>query len=167
MSRAFVKEADGDAVQDDTPDIPISRHPNYVTPAGLAALEQERDTLLEQRASLKGADDPVSVKLTLFQVERRLRYVLARIDSAILKRPDPSKADTVEFGASVTVADEDDADHVFQIVGEDEADIKTGKVSYVSPLAKALLGSEVGDLVRWRRPNGDKELEVVAFAYPE
>ena len=165
MSRAFVKEADGDAVSDDAPDLPISPHPNYVTPQGLKALQTELEALVAERSAIKQAPDQVSVRLKLFKVERRLRYVQARVESAILKRPEAQPEDEIGFGATVVVADEEDVEHVFRIVGEDEADVARGWVSYLSPLAKALIGAEPGDLVKWRRPVGDMELEVVSFGY--
>lgn len=163
MSRAFVKEPDGDAVSDDSPELPISADPNFVTAAGLAQLQKEQSTLLEQRVSLKASDDPVGTRLALLQVERRLRYVNARLDSAILKTE--QGGDTVVFGAVVTAVDENDEEYRFQIVGEDEANIDQGKISYVSPLASALLGASIGDLVRWRRPKGDLELEILSIRY--
>lgn len=164
MSRAFVKEPDGDQVVDDTPDLPISPHPNHVTPSGLEMLEEEAARLQEERGRLKGMDDAVAAKLSLFQVERRLRYVRARIESAILHSSGHADAQEVTFGATVDVVDEDDREYRLQVVGEDEADIAAGKISYISPLAKALLGAEVGDLVTWRRPKGDIELEILAIA---
>lgn len=164
MSRAFVKEPDGDQVSDDTPDLPVSSHPNYVTPQGLQLLEAEQAGLLEARARLKAERDQVANRLPLFQVERRLRYVQARIESAIVKQPVVAD-ERVSFGALVRVADEDDREFEFQIVGEDEANIDKGKVSYVSPLAKALMGGEVGDLVRWQRPKGDMELEILSIGH--
>ena len=88
-----------------------------------------------------------------------------RVESAILKRPETQPEDEISFGATVTVADEEDVEHIFRIVGEDEADAAHGLVSYVSPLAKALIGAEVGDVVKWRRPVGDLELEVISFRY--
>ena len=165
MSRAFVKEADGDAVSDDAPDLPISPHANYVTPQGQAALQAELEALVAERVAIKQAPDQVSVRLQLFKVERRLRYVQARVESAIVKRPEAQPAGEIGFGATVVVADEEDVEHVFRIVGEDEADVAHGLVSYVSPLAKALLGAETGDVVKWRRPVGDLELEVLSFSY--
>ncbi|RED52249.1 GreA/GreB family elongation factor [Aestuariispira insulae] len=164
MSRAFVKEPDGDAVQDDTPDIPISPHPNYVTATGLRQLEQQRDDLVAERAALKAGPDPVAVKLALFPVERRLRYILARLDSAILKCP--VQTETVAVGHAVLVADDAGEEQRYWIVGEDEADIKAYKVSWVSPLARALIDREVGDLVKWRRPAGDRELEILEISLP-
>ena len=159
MSRAFVKEPDGDTVQDETPDIPISEHPNYVTAAGLRQLEAERDRLMAERRDLKAGPDPVAARLALFPVERRLRYVTARLESAILRQPD--QVTRIAFGHTILVADEAGHEFRYAIVGEDEADIGAAKVSWVSPLARALLEAEVGDLVKWHRPAGDLELEIL------
>ena len=162
MSRAFVKEPDGENVQDDTPDIPISPHPNYVTVSGLTALERERDQLLASRQEIKSEEDQVAARLKLFPVERRLRYVLARLETAQLCVPDQWQE--VAIGHQVLVADEEDQESLYAIVGEDEADIARGWISWISPLGKALLEAEVGDLVKWRRPVGDRELEILEIA---
>ena len=152
MSRAFVKEPDGDAAGDDQPDIPISPHPNYVTPQGLAALKAEYAGLMEEKTRLAGSED-MEDKLALAKAERRLRYVTQRVESAIEVDPAKQPAGEVAFGAMVTVADDDGKKKNYRIVGEDEADISAGKVSYVSPLARALNGAKAGDVVVWKRPN--------------
>ncbi len=170
MSRAFVKEPDGDQVADDLPDLPVSPHPNYVTPSGLAALRERQQRLAGERQSLVEDDDPAK-RLRLRQVERDLRYLRTRIESAIpvdpARRPNSRPAGEVGFGAIVTVEDEDGERLGFAIVGEDEADARAGKVSWISPLAEALEGARVGDLVTWRRPAGDLELEVIAIRYED
>jgi transcription elongation GreA/GreB family factor len=71
----------------------------------------------------------------------------------------------VHFGATVRAEDAEGRVHRFKIVGEDEADVATGKVSWVSPLAKALIGARVGDTVKWRRPAGEVELEILEISY--
>jgi transcription elongation GreA/GreB family factor len=82
---------------------------------------------------------------------------------------DPAAQDGAEirFGATVNVEDEEGARHVFTIVGEDEADPERGLISWVSPLGRALLNRRVGDAVRWQRPVGDLELEILSFGYSE
>ena len=96
-------------------------------------------------------------------MERRLAAILA---SDVVGYPEQQPAGEVCSGARFTVKDEDGARHVFTIVGEDEADPNAGKVSWISPLAAALLEARVGDLVTWKRPAGEVELEVVAIDYP-
>lgn len=167
MSRAFVKEPDGDQADDELPELPISEHTNYVTPQGLTQLKARLADLVEKRKALKArkeADD-MSAKLELPQVEREIRYVEERIKSAVLIHPDNQPHDKVAFGARVSVIDEEDKPHVFTIVGEDEADVKNHKVSWVSPIAKALLGKKVNESAVWQRPIGNLELEIVAIDY--
>lgn len=166
MSRAFVKEPDGDDVVDDQPELPQSPHPNYVTPRGLAELRERLEALEAERRALAEGDDDLAGKPHRDQLEREIRYFEDRIARAILVDPEAQPKDEVAFGARVTVEDEEGRRREFHIVGEDEADAKAGKVSWVSPLARALIGAGAGDLVTWKRPAGDVELEVVAIAYP-
>ncbi len=166
MSRAFTKEPDGDQAGDDQPELPHSPHPNYVTPAGLAALRESLAVWEARRRDYAADEEALASKLHIAQAEREMRYFTERIRRAIPVDPAAQPADEVAFGAAVTVEDEDGERHAFVIVGEDEADPNAGKVSWVSPLAAALLEAQVGDLVTWKRPAGEVELEVVAIDYP-
>ena len=164
MSRAFVKDNDGDAL-DALPELPISTHPNYVTPQGLALLRERLAAVLGRRDALKlNEQDALAQRNELAALERDLRYVNARVASAIEVDLAKQPHDRVAFGATVTV-DSDEGERRWQIVGEDEADAEHGLVSYVSPLATALLGARVGDEVRWQRPAGDMTIEVVRIEY--
>lgn len=165
MSRAFVKEPDGEQAGDDALELPISSHSNYVTPSGLAALRARLNKLLDERRALEAEDGALASQVPLSHAKREIHYLEARLGSAILIDPAKQPADEVAFGADVDVVDEDDKPHHFAIVGEDEADVAAGKVSWVSPLARALLGAKVGDAVVWPRPAGDLELEVTAIHY--
>lgn len=170
MSRAFVKEPDGDQADDELPELPQSPHPNYVTPNGLAQLKMRLNDLQQKHASLKTlkeSNDDMSAKLELPQVEREIRYVDERIKRAVLVNSDAQPSDKVAFGTKVTVIDEDDQTLTFMIVGEDEADVKHHKVSWVSPIAKALLGKHINETAIWQRPIGDVELEIIAIEYPK
>ena len=160
MSRAFVKEPDGDEASGELPELPQSPHPNYVTPRGLAALKARRDVLEAERRAI--AADDLAKRPALTRLSRELRYLEARIAAAILVETKQSPS-AVAFGCRVTVADEAGAAQTFRIVGEDEADPEQGLISWVSPLARALDGAEIGDLVTWSKPNGAVELEVVAI----
>jgi transcription elongation factor GreB len=162
MSRAFVKEPDGDMAGDDQLDLPQSPHPNYVTAAGLAELGTRLAELEGRRHDLSTSDD-LADKLPLAQADRDIRYLKGRIESAIPVNAAGQPSGEVCFGATVGVADKTDAVVEYAIVGEDEADAQQGKVSWVSPLAQALLGACVGDAVTWPRPSGDVELEVVSI----
>lgn len=165
MSRAFVKEPDGDEVADEIPERPQHPIPNYVTPAGFAALEEQRESLIERRDELAGAEQHLLDKEHLKHVERELRYVDGRLEHAVLVDPAAQSSEEVAFGAIVEVVDEDDARHSYEIVGEDESDVANGKVSWISPLARALMGASVGDSVTWQRPAGDMEIEITAIRY--
>jgi len=164
MSRAFVKESDENLVSDELPERPQSPYPNYVTPAGLAQLQAHYGGLQEQRAQLNAAEDPL-LKQQVKQVERDLRYFQQRLESAILVELAGQPRDEVHFGAIVEVSDENVRCHTFRIVGEDEADVGAGKISWSSPLGKAMIGSKVGDTVVWKRPAGDTELAILGIRY--
>jgi transcription elongation GreA/GreB family factor len=165
MSRAFVKEPDGDELAGELPDRPQHPIPNYVTPAGFAALETQRETLIERRDELAGETKHLRDKEHLKHVERELRYLDGRLEHATLVDPAAQDSEEVAFGAIVEVVDADDRHHSYEIVGEDESDVANGKVSWISPLARALIGARVGDPVTWRRPAGDLELEITAIRY--
>lgn len=138
MSRAFVKE-DDDAF-DDLPERPISNAPNLVTAEGLAAIEAEIASLTDALAAA-GED-----RAERARIGRDLRYWTARRGSAHVQPP-PEDCSIVRFGCTVTVLRDDGRKPVFCIVGEDEADPERGTLSHVSPLARALMGKEVGDVV--------------------
>jgi transcription elongation GreA/GreB family factor len=164
MSRGFVKEDDLEHAGTDVPERTISAHPNYVTTNGYALLQAKSQQLdLARRALEANKDEPSSLEY-LAVINRDLRYISARIESAIVTTPDKN-AQQVLFGATVTVEDEEGEQHSYEIVGEDEADIKANKVSWTSPLAKALIGHKVGENVVWARPAGNASLEVIAINY--
>ena len=140
MSRGFVKEEDLEHAGTDLPERPLSLHPNYVTPLGLRQLQQQATELEQTRQQLAPRKEDPVVNQKLAVVERDLRYFQARLENAVLVDPAKQDGDNVLFGACVTVEDENGDTHEFRIVGEDEADIAQNKVSWVSPLARALLG---------------------------
>ena len=155
--------------------------PNYITPAGYGAMraeyrrlfEIERPALVETISWAAGNGDRsengdyIYGRKRLREIDRtldRLSKKLAKIqvvDPA--KQPDRGRA---FFGATVTIADEADAERVVTLVGEDEADASVGRISWHSPLARALRGAAIGDLRRVTLPGGEKEYEVVAISYP-
>lgn len=165
MSRGFVKEDDLEHAGTDLPERPLSSHPNYVTPVGHAQLQQEAAQLEAERQGLLANKDDPSTQQKLARINRDLRYMAARLESAIVigaEKP-ALNSQEVHFGAEVEVEDMDGKTHVFSIVGEDEADIQAGKISWVSPLAKALIGHKVGDEVTWLRPAGNTTLIINAI----
>jgi transcription elongation GreA/GreB family factor len=165
MSRAFVKEQDGDSDAGEIHDLPQSAHPNYTTPCGLARLRERLAQAQEKRHGLLAAPGGVERDLPLANVAREIRYLEARIERAIPVDPAGQPSDEVAFGATVGVVDSAGRAREFAIVGEDEADAEHGSVSWVSPLARALLGSEVGDQIVWHRPAGDVELTIRSIRY--
>ncbi len=155
MSNAFVKEPEGGEAFEDLPDRPISSDPNFVTPEGLAMIEAELTRLHEEHTAAQAADD----KVALAKTSRDLRYWSARRSSAQVVHA-PADAAEVHFGSTVTIEREDGRRQTYRIVGEDEADPAKGTISYVSPLAQALTGKRVGDVVK----AGNSEAEIVAIS---
>src|SRR3954465_4523483 len=141
MSRAFVKEADADAAPD-LPDRPVSEHPNDVTAEGLAQIEAAVAAAQAALGSAQAAED----RAAMAQASRDLRYWSARRATAHVV-PDPDDAPQVRFGGTVTIIRDDGREQTFRIVGEDEADPAKGTLSHASPLARALFGKTVGDVV--------------------
>ena len=162
MSRAFVKDSDETVRAEELPERPQSPHVNYVTPLGLRQLQSRVAALAVRRRQLVD-DENLASQQELAVVERDLRYYEERVKRAVLVEPENRPRDRVHFGAVVDVCDDSGEVDRFVIVGEDEADVAHGKISWVSPLAKALLNAGLGDHVVWRRPAGDKELEVVGI----
>jgi transcription elongation GreA/GreB family factor len=145
MSVAFTKESDAEAVAADLPDRPIPAHANLVTPAGLAQIETE---LAAARAAYDAARSGEAIsadRSAMARATRDLRYWSARRASAQLVEPAAAR-DTVAFGARVSFERADGRRQTFAIVGDDEADPAQGSVSYVSPLARAVMGKGVGDV---------------------
>ncbi len=158
MSVAFTKEEDSESAAADLPDRPISPHPNLVTAKGLAQLEDELAKARAAYSAAQASGDVNADRTAMARATRDLRYYGARRASAQLIEPDLS-LDTVQFGRSVTFEREDGRRQTYAIVGEDEADPANGTVSYISPLAQALLGKACGDIAEI---NG-AEVEVVSI----
>jgi len=134
---------------------------NYVTPRGLELLRAERRALEAERAELERG--PEEGRASLLGVwAARLAELDQRLASAELVTP--SEQGVVRFGSTVTVVDAAGAERSFEIVGVDEADPPRGKIAFLSPLAKALLGGEPGDTVTLHSPGGRQELEIVGLS---
>lgn len=162
MNRAFVKDPDETGRPEALPERPQSPHANYVTPEGLRQLHALLGEFQVRRNRLLDEGKLASPQ-ELAVVQRDLRYYEERVRRAVLVAPTGGSLDRVHFGATVDIRDESGAIDTVAIVGEDEADAALGKISWVSPLAKALLNAELGELVRWRRPAGPQELEIVGI----
>ena len=163
MSRAFVKE--GTAELEPLPDLQLSPHPNVVTLRGLASLRARLAATQAELTRLRARAERLD-RLPEAAAERDIRYLEARLRSAIPVDPLAQPLSEVAFGLRVTVADGDGQETTYEIVGEDEADAALGRIAPQSPLARALMGAGPGDEVVWRRPAGDLRLEVLAIAYP-
>jgi transcription elongation factor GreB len=164
MSRAFVKESDEEQASGELPERPLSAAPNYVTTRGMEALRARLKELQDERERLAAAAEPMA-RQRLLEIKRDIRYFTAQIERATVVDTDGQPRDEVHFGARVTIRDEQGKDHAFHIVGDDEADVAAGSISWASPLAKAMLGARVGDTVKWQRPAGASEVEIVAIDY--
>ncbi|MFC3711708.1 transcription elongation factor GreA [Sphingoaurantiacus capsulatus] len=158
MSVAFTKEGDLEATAADLPDRPISPHPNLVTPEGLAQIDAELATAREAYNAAREAGDVQTDRTAMARATRDLRYWSARRSSAQLIET-PADSPTLVFGGRVTVERDDGEELSYRIVGEDEADPAAGSISYVAPLARALLGKGVGDSASLNR----RDYEIVAI----
>ena len=165
MSRGFVKEDDLEHAGTDLLERPVSSEPNYVTPTGLKQLQDELQKLDDLRLQLMQKEDDPFAAQQLAETARDLRYYAARLENAELVDTAKHPQDEIRFGAMVNVEDEQGQLQEFIIVGEDEADIAHNKVSWASPLAKALIGHKVGETVSWKRPAGNTDLEITAIRY--
>lgn len=187
MSKAFTREDDGGLETADETEadadgeggaVPAGSR-NYMTPQGAERLREELHNLLHVErpkvvetvawAASNGDRsenaDYIYGKRRLREIDRRVRFLTRRLDSAQVVDPAAQKSDRVLFGATVTVIDEDGRKRVYQIVGIDETDAKRGRVSWISPIGKALLQAKVGDVVLLRTPKGEEELEIDRIEY--
>jgi transcription elongation factor GreB len=174
--------ADSDEDEDEGPPGLPAGTPFYMTPAGAAALQAEMKRLwTEERPKVveivswaaalgdrsENADYQYG-KRRLREIDRRVRFITKRLDRVQVVDPAAqTKRAQVFFGATVTYARSDDSEVTITIIGVDEADPERGRISWVAPVARALLGKRVGDVVRLRTPAGMEEIEVVAVTYPD
>jgi len=160
LAVAFTKEESFETASETLiPDRPISAHPNLVTEAGLKALELQLQQAREAYDASSTIEDVNERRRQAASPLRDLRYFAARVRTAQLV-PDPTSIDTVAFGSTVTFSRDDGRVQTYRIVGEDEADPKAGSISFVSPVARLLIGKAVGDVVSV----GDQELEITAIS---
>ena len=185
MSKAFTRESDDDTdddLEDGATPLPVGAR-NYMTPGGFARLNAELERLAKvERPELVATvswaagngdrsenGDYIYGKKRLREIDRRIRFLIKRLDAAEvvdpLSRRDDDNADQVFFGATVTVADSRGRMRTVRIVGVDEIDTARGYISWISPMARALIKSREGDTVTLHSPGGDEELEVVSVRY--
>lgn len=160
MSVAFTKEDSAETASETLlPDRPISPHPNLVTEAGLKALQTQLDEARAAHEAAQAIDDINERRRQAAIPLRDMRYLAARVRTAQVM-VDPASTDTVAFGSTVTFKRDDGRVQTYRIVGEDEADPKAGSISFVSPVARLLLGKAVGDEVG----ASGQGLEIVSIA---
>jgi transcription elongation factor GreB len=167
VSKAFTKDDQADA-----PLVP-RRAPlpagvsNYVTPSGLAALREELASLVAELARVRAeaASGDSERTRAAAALGERLSELEARIGSAELVTPPEAAPSEIRFGASVTVRNAAGVLRTYRIVGVDEAKASEGRIAFVAPLARALLGKRAGDAALVRTPQGEEELEIVGFEY--
>jgi transcription elongation factor GreB len=184
MNKAFTKESDQDDEDQDTgapalPALPAGVK-NYITPAGYKRLKDEALNLLDkerpelvkvvQWAASNGDRsenaDYIYGKRRLREIDRRIRFLTKRLDAALVVEPaNREETDQVFFGATVTVMYEGGEEKTYAIVGIDEADVSRGRVSWISPLAKALIKAHEGDRITVKTPAGDETLDIVSVEY--
>lgn len=186
MSKAFVNEdaeVDEDLLGEEDDEAEGSRVPrgskNYITSKGLDRLKTELHELLTvERPKLvetvawaaSNGDrsenaDYIYGKKRLREIDKRVRFLQRRLDTAEVVDPTRQKGKKVLFGATVTVMGEDETEKTYRIVGIDETDAKSGKVSWISPIGQALLQANEGDVVTLKTPRGDEDLEIVRVQY--
>ena len=181
MNKAFVRENESDDEEELEASLQLPQGTkNYITPGGYARIKDEIDFLLRderprmvevvQWAASNGDrsenGDYLYGKKRLREIDRRIRFLTRRLDLAEVV--DPARqvnADQVFFGATVTIADEQGNEQTYQIVGVDETDFSRNRISWISPLARAVLKAKVGDVVRFQSPAGMREIEVVDVRY--
>ncbi len=185
MNKAFTKEPEGDAADDDgdagLPALPAGAR-NYITPAGYRRLRTELMTLLDVERpkvvetvswAAKNGDrsengDYLYGKKRLREIDRRIRFLTKRLDIAEVADPSQHHGnDQIFFGATVTYANAAGDERTITIKGIDEADSLTGEVSWISPIARALLKAREGDEVQLVTPRGVERIEVLEVRYPE
>ncbi len=181
MSKAFTREDDN---QDDEPDVePVAPATpggkNYITPAGAEKLRTELHKLVTETrphitevvawaASLGDRSenaDYIYNKRKLREIDRRIRFLTKRLEIAEVVDPTANPSNTAHFGATVTLREENGTEKTFSIVGVDEIDVKKGRISWVSPLGKALLKAKAGDTITFRSPKGEEDLEIISVVY--
>tara|TARA_R110002096_G_scaffold28480_13_gene86314 strand:- start:2578 stop:3069 length:492 start_codon:yes stop_codon:yes gene_type:complete len=163
MSRAFVKE-DGPDLSP-LPDLPVSQHPNWVTLRGLTQLQRRLAEVQARLAKLRGRAERLDL-MPEAAAGRDIRYYEARLKSAILVDQGARGCDEVAFGHAVRVRDDAGREAIYRIVGEDEAEAEAGLIAPHSPLARALTGGQVGDVVTCQRPAGTLLLEILEVFWP-
>ena len=181
MNKAFVRESDSDDEEELQPALKLPAGTrNYITPAGHARLKDELEHLVKRErphvveivawAASNGDrsenGDYIYGKRRLREIDRRIRFLTKRLDIAEIVDPlRQGDNDQIFFGARVTIADSTGAENTYTIVGIDEADASRGRISWISPLARALIKSRAGDVIRFQSPVGVREIDILEVFY--
>ena len=181
MNKAFVRESEGDDDEELAPSLKLPHGArNYITPAGHERLKSELENLVKRErphvveivawAASNGDrsenGDYIYGKRRLREIDRRIRFLTKRLENAEVVDPlRQGDNDQVFFGARVTIADPDGVENTYTIVGIDEADASNGRISWISPLARALIKSREGDTIRFQSPLGVREIEILEVTY--
>jgi transcription elongation factor GreB len=169
MSKAFTRESDDAPDEPAIPRLAPALPPgarNYLTPDGARRLREELNHLLEvARPKLAASPDKADSGRQLQLLDQRVRQLQQSLETAVVTGPPAATEDRIRFGATVTVRERSGAEAQYRIVGVDETDIDRGWVSWLSPIARALLNARRGQKVRLKLPSGDEELEIVRIAY--
>jgi transcription elongation factor GreB len=165
MSKAFTRESDDEP--EDTPPVRSSLPDgvrNLITPSGAARLREDLERMVNVERPLLAGDDDPDVRRRLRTLDARIRQLDEALQSAVVVPPPDAGDDRVRFGANVTVQGRD-GEETYRIVGVDEADAARGWVSWLSPIARALLDAPIGGRVRFKFPSGEEELEILRVSY--
>jgi transcription elongation GreA/GreB family factor len=165
MSRAFVKEDDGQAL-DDPPPRPPRVQPCYITRRGFMALRDELETA-QANLIRAAAGASLSEQAAKTVLSRRIHEISQILQDAVPVDVTPEQGNVARFGATVEVVDEDGQEARYTIVGEDEVAPEQGRISWVSPLGRALIGHRVGEDVEWQRPDGARRLDIVSVRFED
>jgi transcription elongation factor GreB len=169
MSKAFTREDDNAPELPDLPPFTSTLAPgakNYITPAGAQKLRDELQRLVEvARPELAEAGDDPDAKRQLARLDQRIMQLEESLQSAEIVPAPSGPADVVRFGATVTVRESDESETSYRIVGADETDTDRNWVSWMSPIARALLNGKRGQRIRFKFPSGEETLEIIEIRY--
>jgi transcription elongation factor GreB len=167
MSKAFLRETDLPDLPDFSPPTPLpSGAKNYLTPGGVQTLRAELNRLVQHdRPAVAAQPHDAEQKRELRLLDQRIRYLEESLRTAEVIRPSDTPPDRVRFGTSVSVREPSGVESTYRIVGVDETDVTRGWVSWVSPIARALMSGQVGDRVTFASPAGERTLEITSIFY--
>jgi transcription elongation factor GreB len=169
MSKAFTRESDDPQPLLPRPTVPLPAGArNYLTPAGARRLREELEMLTNvERPKAATLSDPQDGRRQVQALDQRIAYLAHSLETAVVTNPPPAPHDRVRFGAAVTVREQSGVESRYRLVGVDETDLDRNWVSWCSPIGRALLNGRLGQRVRFRRPSGEEDLEIVEIRYEE